>query len=213
MTLSRSKAALSPAPSETLAEEAAVLARARGGDREAFGWLIERHQDRVFRLAAHLCKGDDDQAEELAQEAFLRALRGLAGFRGDAAFSTWMHRIVLNLHLNRESSLAGRARRRQFSLGASRDDEGPRLELPSPARRPDEMASDSELLARLRAAFHELDETRRVVVLLRDVEGRSYEEIAQLLDVPIGTVRSRLARAREELSSRLGGTGFRGGGE
>jgi RNA polymerase sigma-70 factor (ECF subfamily) len=213
MTLSRSKAAFAAAPPDATvdpAEESAVVARARGGDREAFGWLVERHQDRVYALAWRLCRGDRDHAEDLAQESFLRALRGLPEFRGDAAFSTWMHRIVLNLHLNRESSLAGRARRRQVSLGAGKDEDGPRLELPSRGPRPDEQAADSELLGRLRLAFDELDETRRVVVLLRDVEGRSYEEIAALLEIPIGTVRSRLARAREELSSRLGGSGFRG---
>ena len=210
MTLSRSKADLFPGPAEVSVEESAMVARARTGDREAMGWLVERHQDRVYGLSYRLCRGDRHSAEELAQEAFLRALRALPEFRGDAAFSTWIHRIVLNLHINRETSLAGRARRKQLSLGGSRHDETPPVVVAAPGRRPDDLAGENEQLAILRAAFDELDETRRTVVLLRDVEGKSYEEIAELLGVPIGTVRSRLARAREELSRKLGGSGFLG---
>jgi len=210
MTLSRSKADLFPGLAEVSVEESAMVARARTGDREAMGWLVERHQDRVYGLSYRLCRGDRHSAEELAQEAFLRALRALPEFRGDAAFSTWIHRIVLNLHINRETSLAGRARRKQLSLGGSRHDETPPVVVAAPGRRPDDLAGENEQLAILRAAFDELDETRRTVVLLRDVEGKSYEEIAELLGVPIGTVRSRLARAREELSRKLGGSGFLG---
>jgi RNA polymerase sigma-70 factor (ECF subfamily) len=211
MSLSRSKAALEPAAPAISAEEAAMVGRARAGDRSAFGWLVEQTQDRVFGLAFRLCRGDRLHAEELAQESFLRALQGLPNFRGDAAFSTWMHRIVVNLHVNRESTLAAKARRSQVSILNSRHEEGPRVELPAATRRPDDLASEAELLDRMRAAFDDLDEPRRLVVLLRDVEGRSYGEIAQLVGVPIGTVRSRLARAREELSRRLGGSGFQGG--
>ena len=216
MTPTRSNAAsaLVPPVAQISSEESEFVARARGGDREAFGWLVERHQDRVYGLAFRLCKGDRDRAEELAQEAFLRALKGLQAFRGEAAFSTWMHRIVLNLHSNEASTLASHARRRQLSLSSSRhDDEAPHLEVAAPSRRPEELVAEAELIERMRAAFDDLDEPRRIAVLLRDVEGRSYEEIAELLDVPIGTVRSRLARAREELSKKLGGTGFRPGPE
>ena len=215
MTLSHSKPAFPPAASVITDEEIAVLARARSGEREAQSWLVERHQERVFRLAWRLCKGDRHEAEELAQEAFLRALKGLPEFRGEAAFSTWIHRIVLNLHVNKAQSLAGRARKRTRWLGAPREDdeERPKLELRAAARRPEELAAESELLVKLRAAFDELDEPRRICVLLRDVEGRSYEEIAALLSIPIGTVRSRLARAREELSRKLGGSGFGAGAD
>jgi len=213
MTPTPSKALLAPEAGALSAEELAAVARARGGDREAFGWLVEHHQDRVFGLAFRLCRGDRHQAEELAQEAFLRALQGLPAFRGEAAFSTWIHRIVLNLHMNRESSLAGRARRRQLSLSPARDEPERRPEPAAATPPPAEQAAEGELLERLRSAFDQLDEPRRIVVLLRDVEGRSYEEIAALLAIPIGTVRSRLARGREELARRLGGSGFGGGGE
>lgn len=203
-------AAQAPAP----AAETAVVARARAGDREAFGDLVERHQDRVFSLALQLCRGRRDDAEELAQEAFLRALQAIAEFRGDAVFSTWMHRIVVNLHLNRSSSLAARARARQRTLAATGSAEellDGAVEASSDARAPDESAGHGEELRALRRALDGLDESRRAAVVLRDVEGLSYEEIAAILAVPLGTVRSRLARAREELSRALGGSGFRGG--
>jgi RNA polymerase sigma-70 factor (ECF subfamily) len=195
------------------AAEDAVLARARGGDRAAFGDLIDRHQDRVFALSLHLCRGNRDDAEELAQEAFLRALEAIEGFRGDAAFSTWIHRIVVNLHLNRSSTLAARARRSQLSLAtqAAAIEEARAIDPPDREAAPPESAAAAEERGELHRALAALDEDRRVAVVLRDVEGLSYEEIAALLRVPIGTVRSRLARGREELSRRLGGCGFRGG--
>jgi len=191
--------------------ELAALARARAGDRAAFGELIGRHQDRVFALALQLCRGRHEDAEELAQEAFLRALEAIEGFRGEAAFSTWIHRIVVNLHLNRSSTLAARARSRQLSLAPQDDDAGGQtLDLPAAGAGPAEQAVRAEERVALRRALAALDEERRIAVVLRDVEGLAYEEIAALLEVPIGTVRSRLARAREELSRALGGSGFRG---
>lgn len=212
MQPSSSNVAFSATNSVAGAAQAAVLARARGGDRAAFGELIDQHQDRVFALAMNLCRGRRDDAEELAQEAFLRALEAIAQFRGESLFSTWMHRIVVNLHLNRSSTLAARARARQLTLSPRGDgDEGRTLDVAAPGGAPGEQADLAEQRGRLRAALARLDDDRRMVVILRDVEGKSYEEIAELLVVPIGTVRSRLARAREELSRALGGSGFRGG--
>ncbi|MSR45552.1 MAG: sigma-70 family RNA polymerase sigma factor [Planctomycetes bacterium] len=212
MQPSSSNVAFSATTSVAGATEAAVLARARGGDRAAFGELIDQHQNRVFTLAMNLCRGRRDDAEELAQEAFLRALEAIAQFRGESLFSTWMHRIVVNLHLNRSSTLAARARDRQLTLSPRGDgDERPTLDVAAPGAAPGEQADLAEQRGCLRAALARLDDDRRMVVILRDVEGKSYEEIAELLAVPIGTVRSRLARAREELSRALGGSGFRGG--
>lgn len=192
-------------------DDSAVVARARGGDRAAFGELVALHEARVYTLALQLCRGRRDDAQELAQEAFLRALQGIAAFRGDAAFTTWIHRIVVNLHLNQSASLAAKARARQLSIGvASGVDDAPGCEPAAAVPAPALQAEQAEERARLHRAFAALDETRRIVVLLRDVEGKSYEEIAALLEVPIGTVRSRLARAREELSRALGGSGFQG---
>jgi RNA polymerase sigma-70 factor (ECF subfamily) len=209
MSSSPSKGGLSRA--EPDAEEARLVARARAGDRAAFGALVERHQEIVWNLAWRLTRGHREKAEDLAQEAFLRALNAIENFRGEAAFSTWMHRIVVNLHINRNATLAAKAERRATKIGADRDeDAGPQVDPPAPLPRPEAAAMQAEELALLRAAFDELDEPRRVIVLLRDVEGRSYAEIAALLEIPIGTVRSRLARAREALARRLGGSGFAG---
>jgi len=210
MDVPSSKVAAPHARDAPGAAEKAVLARARAGDRAAFGELVDRHSDRVFSLALQLCRGRRDDAEELAQEAFLRALEAIAQFRGDAAFATWIHRIVVNLHLNRSTTLAARARARQLTLAPAGGEEGMTLEVAGGDAAPSEIAGESEQLALLRGALARLDDARRVAVVLRDVEGKSYEEIAELLAIPIGTVRSRLARAREELSQALGGSGFRG---
>ena len=185
--------------------ERAQLEKARQGDREAQAWLIERHQDTVYGLAHRLTGGNPDRAEELAQEAFLRALRALPRFRGEASFGTWMHRIVVNLHINRESTLAARARRRMVSVGPDEDSGGTVVELedPHPELQPDARVSAAEQKELLLRALEELEEDRRTVVVLRDLEGYSYEEIAEQLVVPIGTVRSRLCRAREQLRDRL----------
>jgi len=189
------------------AEERLRVERARRGDRAAWTWLIETHQDAVYGLAYRLVGGDRHRAEELAQEAFLRALRGLARFRGDSAFGTWMHRIVVNLHVNRESTLAARAERRARPLqGAAHDpasggDAG--VVLADPGRPPDEQVADAEEQRVLREELLCLEEPRRTVLVLRDLEGLSYEEIAAQLSLPVGTVRSRLFRAREELRDRM----------
>src|SRR5262249_1174127 len=114
MTTSPSQGA--PARATLDPEETLLVARARAGDRAAFGELIVRHQDVVWGLAWRLTRGRRAQAEDLAQESFVRALQGIANFRGDAAFGTWMHRIVLNLHINRTSTLAARAERRSIPV-------------------------------------------------------------------------------------------------
>jgi RNA polymerase sigma-70 factor (ECF subfamily) len=189
------------------AEERFWIERARAGDRTARTWLIETHQDAVYGLAYRLAGGDPHRAEELAQEAFLRALRGLERFRGDSAFGTWMHRIVVNLHVNRESTLAARAGRRARTLedenpgGASRSSAG--VVLVDTAPTPAEQVERDEEQRVLREDLMALEEARRTVLVLRDLEGCSYEEIAAQLGIPVGTVRSRLFRAREELRERM----------
>jgi RNA polymerase sigma-70 factor (ECF subfamily) len=185
--------------------EAQQLTRAQQGDREAQSWLIDAHQDAVYGLALRLVGGHRERAEDLAQEAFLRALRALPRFRGESAFRTWMHRIVVNLHINQQATLAARNERSALSLAMGQEDDGARggaVELASNAPRPDQEADVREQSAILVDALDELEEGRRTVVVLRDLRGFAYEEIAEQLGIPIGTVRSRLSRAREDLRRR-----------
>lgn len=174
-------------------DDQALLARLRAGDGRAFEEMVIAYQHRVFGVALRML-GRRAEAEEIAQEAFLRAHRSVAGFRGDAKLSTWLYAITSRLCLNR---LASADRRR-----VSHDDD-------AIARAADESASATDHLERREreAAVHraiaELGDERRMVLVLCDLEGLSYEEIAEALEVPVGTVRSRLHRARTELREKL----------
>jgi RNA polymerase sigma-70 factor (ECF subfamily) len=157
-----------------------------------FDEVYERFRTPVWRLARRLT-GNDEEALDATQEIFLRVWRGLAGFRGDAKLSTWVFQIAWNY-------LRG-LRRRLGRLPAPVDD--PEGELvaraPDPAPGPERRALSSDLLERVAAAVDQLPEHYRVVLWLRDAEDLSYQDIAAVLDLPVGTVRSRLARARAEL--------------
>ena len=156
-------------------DEAHLVDRLRRGEPRAFEELVIAYQHRVFGVALRML-GSRAEAEELAQEVFLRVHRAIAEFRGDAKLSTWLYAIASRLCLNR--------------LASSRA--GPADEL-----------ERSELEAALHRAIAELSEERRIVVVLRDLEGLSYEEIAAALELELGTVRSRLHRARMDLKEKL----------
>jgi len=169
------------------------LERLRAGDAQAFEELVASHQHRVFGVALRML-GSAAEAEEIAQEAFLRAHRSLPEFRGDAKLSTWLYAIVSRLCLNR---LASGDRK------AVRHGEEILLRVADPRGGPDAGAERGELEAALHRAIAELSEERRVVVILRDLEGLSYEDIAVALGIELGTVRSRLHRARLDLKDKL----------
>jgi RNA polymerase sigma-70 factor (ECF subfamily) len=169
-----------------------LLGRLRRGEPGAFEDLVIAHQHRVYGLALRML-GRPAEAEDVAQEVFFRAHRGLAGFRGDARLSTWLHTICSRLCLTR---LAERRQRGD-------PDDTALATLADGRAGPEEHAARGELATALQAALDRLDPERRLVVLLRDVEGLAYEEIAAALDLPVGTVRSRLSRARAELRERL----------
>ena len=169
------------------------LERLRAGDAQAFEELVASHQHRVFGVALRML-GSAAEAEEIAQEAFLRAHRSLREFRGDARLSTWLYAIVSRLCLNR---LAAGDRK------AARHGEEMLLRVADPRGGPDAGAERGELEAALHRAIAELSEERRVVVILRDLEGLSYEDIAVALGIELGTVRSRLHRARLDLKDKL----------
>ncbi|HYR71729.1 MAG TPA: sigma-70 family RNA polymerase sigma factor [Candidatus Acidoferrum sp.] len=169
------------------------LDRLRAGDAPAFEELVMTYQHRVFGVALRML-GNRAEAEDVAQEAFVRAHRALGAFRGDAKLSTWLYAITSRLCLNR---LASGERR------MARQGEHALLRLSDAGPRPDAALERRELETALGRAIAELPEDRRIVVVLRDIEGLSYEEIAQVLELELGTVRSRLHRARSELKEKL----------
>jgi RNA polymerase sigma-70 factor, ECF subfamily len=168
--------------------DAPLVARARRGDRWAFEQLVERHQHRLFTLAARTL-GSVDEAGDAVQEAFIRAWTGLPRFRGSSLFSTWLYRITLNAAHDQ------RLKRRAEPLGESGE----------PADPQDSFAL-SELSSALQEALNGLEDEYRVAVVLYDVLGCSYSEIAELTDVPEGTVKSRIFRGRSRLAELLGTT-------
>jgi RNA polymerase sigma-70 factor (ECF subfamily) len=179
-------------PSERTPDDLELLESLRRGEAEAFEALVVTYQHRVFSIAVRML-GDRSEAEDVAQEVFLRVHRSIRGFRGEAKLSTWLYAITSRLCLNRLKS--GSKQRKAGETALERIADG----------RPDPGATleASELDAALHRAIAELDDERRIVVVLRDLHGLSYEEIATALDLELGTVRSRLHRARMELKERL----------
>lgn len=165
-----------------------------------FDEVYERFRRPVWRLARRLT-GSEEDARDATQEIFLRVWRGLDGFRGEAKLSTWVFQIAWN-YLRLHHRRAGR----RPPLVAVADDEALVVErAPDPVPDPERHATAADLLDRVEEAIDRLPEQFRVVLWLRDGEGRSYEEVAEVLDIPIGTVRSRLSRARQALKQELEG--------
>jgi RNA polymerase sigma-70 factor (ECF subfamily) len=176
----------------------ALVARAVAGDGGAFRSLVERHQGKIVALLHRLC-GCPEQALDLAQETFLSAFRHLGSFRHDSRFSTWLHAIAVN-----QARSAARRRRPVASLGALAPDGRPQIPEPTAAGPAVSAGLEQEELAcRIAAALARLDDRYREVVVLADMHESSYEEIAAALDIPLGTVRSRLHRGRTELRAIL----------
>ncbi|MGH7324780.1 MAG: RNA polymerase sigma factor [Candidatus Rokuibacteriota bacterium] len=172
-----------------------MLERLQAGDPRAFEDLVTAYQHRVFAVAYRML-GSRAEAEEAAQEVFLRVHRAIAEFRGDAKLSTWMYAITSRHCLNRLASGAQRLARASAAEDVLAD-------VPSPEQDAADALERREVVVALHRAIAELPEERRIVVVLRDLEGLSYEEIAEVLDVTLGTVRSRLHRARLELKEKL----------
>ena len=173
-----------------------LVAQAAAGSREAFDDLVRRHQVSIVSLARALTNGSAD-AEDLAQEVFLRVWRGLRGFRGDSTFRTWLHRVAVNVihsHHGRVSRL-----RRLFQPAPA----GPAEDPIERAADPLNVESDLVLRDAIDRALASLPEELRVAVTLRDVQGLDYKEIAAVLEVPIGTVESRIFRGRQRLKPLL----------
>ena len=171
---------------------------ARQGDQSAFEQLVHLYEKRVLALTTRMCKNPAD-AEEAAQEAFLSAWQGLPFFRGDASFSTWLYRLASNACVD----LLRREGRRQSAAGPSLNDEEVQLEVPDTAPSPQEQAERAELRQQIEAGLQALTPDHRQVLLLREMHQLSYDEIAQTLDVDVGTVKSRINRGRKQLRNFL----------
>ena len=182
----------------------ALVARAQKGDRRAFDLLVLKYQHRVQRLIARYVR-DPEQVYDLAQETFIKAYRALGRFRGDSAFYTWIYRIAVNTAKNQLASDARGGFTVSLNSGGSDESDEPMIE-PEALRdtgSPDALAATEELKSAIDRAIADLPEDLRTALTLREMEGLSYDEIAAVMDCPIGTVRSRIFRAREAIEQSI----------
>jgi RNA polymerase sigma-70 factor (ECF subfamily) len=186
------------------AGDLALVRRVQKGDKSAFDALVLKYQHRVLKLVQRYVR-DVQEAEDVTQEAFIKAYRALPAFRGDSAFYTWLYRIAINtakktlLEIKRDPLVSESALRS--------DDEGEETsraesEL-TDGETPEALLASKEVAAAVNAAIEALSEDLRQAITLREIEGLSYEEIAEVMNCPIGTVRSRIFRAREAIATRL----------
>jgi RNA polymerase sigma-70 factor (ECF subfamily) len=185
--------------------DAQLVARAKAGDPKAFEMLVVKYQRRIERLIARMVR-DVDLVQDIAQESFIRAYRALPQFRGDSAFYTWLYRIAVNtakkalVDLKRDPLVTESAR---ASMNDD-EDETSRVERElTDGETPEAVLASKEIAHAVNAAIEALSEDLRQAITLREIEGLSYEEIAELMNCPIGTVRSRIFRARESIAQRL----------
>lgn len=181
------------------------IRRAQAGDADAFEQLLVQHQKSVYNLCLRMA-GNSEDALDLSQEAFFRAWRSIGQYQFDAAFSTWLYRLTTNLCID-----FLRKRKKTGSLSLTIDDEeaaGEEFSVPDPAPSPEEQAIDNETRRNLHEAMAQLPADWRAVMQLRVVEELSYEQIADVLGIKVGTVKSRLARAREALRKMVSGGNF-----
>ena len=178
-----------------------LVERAQRGDKRAFELLVEKYQHKLARLVSRLVR-DPGEAEDVTQEAFIKAYRALPSFRGDSAFYTWLYRIGINTAKN---FLVATGRRAPTSTEVDAEEaEGyESSELLHDINTPESLLLSKEIGTTVNAAIESLPEELRSAIQLRELEGMSYDEIAKLMDCPIGTVRSRIFRAREAIAEKL----------
>jgi RNA polymerase sigma-70 factor, ECF subfamily len=182
----------------------ALVERAQQGDQRAFEMLVVKYQRRIERLISRMVR-DADLVQDVAQESFIRAYRALPQFRGESAFYTWLYRIAVNtakkalVEMKRDPVLTESSRSR-----VGEDDETYRVDNElSDGETPEALLASKEIAATVNAAIDALSDELRQAITLREIEGLSYEEIADVMNCPIGTVRSRIFRAREAIATRL----------
>lgn len=194
------------AKSETLVTDDLLIERVKNGDVAAYNHIVSKYYDRIFARVSQLLKNKQD-AEEVTQDAFIRAHRGLESFRGDASFSTWLYQIATNLAHNRYWYWFRRKRDQSISLDQPLTEDGDMtLEnvMPFSGETPAEASVTQEFVDRVSECMHELNEKHKEVLILRNVRNLSYDEIAEELEISVGTVKSRIARARESLRELMG---------
>ena len=192
--------------SQEVAFDQLLVTRFKNGDGSAFDEMVERYWNRIYSMVNQLLRNPQD-AEEVTQDAFIRAHRGLANFRGDSAFSTWLYQIATNLARNRYWYWWRRKRDKSLSFDAPIG-EGSDLTLadviPAEVETPGDITVTQEFVANIGRGMEKLGRKHREILVLRNVKNLSYEEIAAILGISIGTVKSRIARARESLRGKLG---------
>jgi RNA polymerase sigma-70 factor, ECF subfamily len=186
----------------TVNDDAQLIAQALGGQTAAFGQLVQKYQDRLYNTVVHVA-GNAEDAKDVVQEAFVQAFLKLESFQGASAFYTWLYRIAFNVaatHRRRRGAMRS-AEQVAIAEGRLRDStqEHPRNSVDGPGDR----LEREERCRQVRQAISQLAEEHRVVLVLREMDGCCYETIAEILDLPVGTVRSRLHRARMQLREQL----------
>ena len=177
-----------------------LVERVQAGDKAAFDVLVRKYQHRVLKLVGRFVS-DAAEAEDVAQEAFLKAYRALASFRGDSAFYTWLYRIAINTAKN--ALVSNRRRPVDFDLDLQDPDQYDRHARLKEGDTPEGVLLTEEIRNVVERAMEQLPEDLRTAIVLRELEGLSYEEIAEAMDCPVGTVRSRIFRAREAIDRKL----------
>jgi RNA polymerase sigma-70 factor (ECF subfamily) len=184
--------------------DALLVERIKRGDSRAFEMLVVKYQRRIERLIGRMVR-DSDLVQDIAQETFIRAYRALPNFRGESAFYTWLYRIAVNtakktlVELKRDPVIYESA----LQSGDDADETSRPESTLTDAETPEAVLASREIAAAVNAAVENLSEDLRQAVTLREIEGLSYEEIAEVMNCPIGTVRSRIFRAREAIAARL----------
>ncbi len=192
-----------PEADKSLGTDAMLVERAVAGDQKAYELLVIKYQRRIQRLIGRMVR-DVDLVEDIAQETFIRAYRALAQFRGEAQFYTWLYRIAINtakkalMELKRDPTVS------ENSFKSSDDDETSPLENElTSSETPEAILASKEIAVMVNAAMDALPDELRQAITLREIDGLSYEEIAEAMSCPIGTVRSRIFRAREAISEKV----------
>lgn len=192
--------------SETIYPDNLLIERVKNGDNAAYEDIVSRYWDRIFARVFNLLKNQQD-AEEVTQDAFIRAHRGLENFRGDASFSTWLYQIATNLAHNRYWYWFRRKRDSSVSIDQQLTDEGDLTlqdVLPCEQQNPSDAVVTNEFVDRVCECMNDLSDKHREILILRNIKNLSYHAIAKKLDISVGTVKSRIARARESLRELMG---------